>query len=138
MILARLQIADREHKRPADSEFFFHQRGGADGEVAKRQPPELEKAYPEPTMFGDLPATGLFVRHVRNLEVSNLEVMTEAADARPAFWLMDVDGVDFFRVKVPRQSVAAAFSLNDVKEFRVFGCKYLKDAAYEESGNRSF
>jgi hypothetical protein len=51
---------------------------------------------------------------------------------------MDVDGVDFFRVKVPRQSVAAAFSLNDVKEFRVFGCKYLKDAAYEESGNRSF
>jgi hypothetical protein len=64
--------------------------------------------------------------------------MTEAADARPAFWLMDVDGVDFFRVKVPRQSVAAAFSLNDVKEFRVFGCKYLKDAAYEESGNRSF
>jgi polygalacturonase len=120
------------------SDVFFHQRGGADGEVAKRQPPELEKAYPEPTMFGDLPATGLFVRHVRNLEVSNLEVMTEAADARPAFWLMDVDGVDFFRVKVPRQSVAPAFNLNDVKEFRVFGCKYLKDAAYEESGNRSF
>ena len=120
------------------SDVFFHQHGGADGEIAKRQPPELEKAYPEPTMFGDLPATGLFVRHVRNLEVSNLEVMTEAADARPAFWLMDVDGVDFFRVKVPRQSVAAAFSLNDVKEFRVFGCKYLKDAAYEESGNRSF
>src|ERR1039458_8865947 len=88
------------------SDVFFHQRGGAAGEMPTRQPPELEKAYPEPTMFGDLPATGLFVRHVRNLEVSNLEVMTEAADARPAFWLMDVDGVDFFRVKVPRQSVA--------------------------------
>ena len=120
------------------SDVFFHQHGGADGEIAERQPPELEKAYPEPTMFGDLPATGLFVRHVRNLEVSNLEVTTEAADARPAFWLMDVDGVDFFRVKVPRQSVAPDFNLNDVKEFRVFGCKYLKDAAYEESGNRSF
>ncbi len=120
------------------SDVFFHQRGGADGEIAKRQPPELEKAYPEPTMFGALPATGLFVRHVRNLEVSNLEIMTDAADARPAFWLMDVDGGDFFRVKVPRQSVAPAFNLNDVKEFRVFGCKYLKDATYEESGNRSF
>jgi polygalacturonase len=120
------------------SDVFFHQRGGVDGEIAKRQPPESEKDYPEPTMFGDLPATGLFVRHVRNLEVSNLEVMTEAADARPAFWLMDVDGVDFFRVKVPRQSVAPAFNLNDVKDFRVVGCKYLKDAAYEESGSRSF
>ena len=120
------------------SDVFFHQRGVADGEMAKLQPPELEKTYPEPTMFGDLPATGLFVRHVHNLEVSNLEVMTEAADVRPAFWLTDVDGVDFFRVKVPRQSVAPAFNLNDVKEFRVFGCKYLKDAAYEESGNHSF
>jgi len=120
------------------SDVFFHQHGGADGEIAKRQPPELENAYPEPTMFGNLPATGLFVRHVRNLEVSNLEVMTEAADARPAFWLMDVDGADFFRVKVPRQSAAAAFNLNDVKEFRAFGCKYLKDAAYDLSSNRSF
>jgi polygalacturonase len=120
------------------SDVFFHQHGGADGEIAKRQPPELENAYPEPSMFGNLPATGLFVRHVRNLEVSNLEVMTEAADARPAFWLMDVDGADFFRVKVPRQSVAPAFNLNDVTDFRVFGCKYLKDAAYEQSGNRSF
>ena len=42
--------------------------------------------------YGNL---GLFVRRVRSLEVSNLEVMTEAADARPAFWLMDVDGADF-------------------------------------------
>ena len=120
------------------SDVFFHQHGGANAELAKRQPPELEKAYPEPTMFGVLPATGLFVRHVRNLEVSNLEVMTEAADARPAFWLMDVDGADFFRVKVPRQSTAPVFNLKKVKDFRVFGCKYLKDATYEQSDVRSF
>ncbi len=120
------------------SDVYFHQRGGADDEIAKRRPPELENAYPEPTMFGNLPATGLFVRHVRNLEVSNLEVMTESADARPAFWLMDVDGADFFRVKVPRQSAAPAFNLKDIGDFRVFGCKYLKDAAYERSGDRSF
>ena len=120
------------------SDVYFHQRGGADDEIAKRRPPELENAYPEPTMFGNLPATGLFVRHVRNLEVSNLEVMTETADARPAFWLMDVDGSDFFRVKVPRQSAAPAFNLSDVKDFRVFGCKYLEDAIHEQSGTRSF
>ena len=86
------------------SDVFLHQAGGGDSDLAARQPPELEKAYPEPPMFGDLPAAGLFVRHVRNLDVSNVEVMTATADARPAFWLMDVDGVDFFRVKVPRPS----------------------------------
>jgi hypothetical protein len=120
------------------SDVFFHQRGGADGDLAKRVPPEQEKSYPEPSMFGDLPANGIFVRHVRNLEVSNLEVQTEAADSRPAFWLMDVDGADFFRVKVPRHSVGPAFSLAGVKEFRVFGSKYLKDAVLEEETTRSF
>jgi polygalacturonase len=117
---------------------YLHQLGGADRELASRQPPEQDKAYPEIMMFGDLPATGLFVRHARNLEVSNLEVMTEAADARPAFWLMDVDGADFFRVKVPRNSTAAAFRLQNVNEFRVFGSKYLKDAVHERTEDSSF
>jgi polygalacturonase len=120
------------------SDVFFHQMGGGNSDLAVRQPPELERAYPEPTMFGDLPATGLFVRHVRNLDVSNLEVMTSTADARPAFWLMDVDGVDFFRVKVPRMSSAATFRLQSVKDFRVFGSKYLKDAENDRSDDHSF
>jgi hypothetical protein len=89
-------------------------------------------------MFGDLPATGLFVRHVRNLEVSNLEVMTATADARPVFWLMDVDGVDFFRVKVPRMSTAPAFRLQNVDDFRVFGSKYLKDTVYDRAEDLFF
>ena len=119
------------------SDVFLDQAGGGDSESATRQPPELETRYPEPSMFGDLPATGLFVRHVRNLEVSNLEVMTESADARPAFWLMDVDGVDFFRVKVPRKSAAPAFRLLNVSDFRLFGSKYLKDSVYDRSDDRS-
>lgn len=120
------------------SDVFFHQTGGGNSDLGVRQPPELERAYPEPTMFGDLPATGLFVRHVRNLDVSNLEVMTSTADARPAFWLMDVDGADFFRVKVPRMSSAATFRLQSVKDFRLFGSKYLEDAEYDRSDDRSF
>ena len=89
-------------------------------------------------MFGAIPASGIFFRHVRNLEVSNVEIATETPDARPAFWLKDVDGADFFRVKVPRNNTAPAFRLQDVNEFRVFGSKYLKDEMYERSGDRSF
>ena len=117
---------------------YLHQVGGADSEVASRQPPEKDNAYPEATMFGDLPATGLFVRHVANLEVSNLKVMTETADARPAFWLQDVDGADFFRVKVPRNGNVPAFRLQNVNEFRVFGSKYMKDTVYERVEEGSF
>ena len=117
---------------------YLHQVGGVNAEGANLRPPERDQAYPEPSMFGDLPATGLFVRHARNLEVSNLEVMTEAVDARPAFWLTDVDGADFFRIKIPRNGTAPAFRLLNVNEFRVFGSKYVKDAAYARSEDNSF
>ena len=84
------------------SDVYVRQAGGGDAELAARQPPEFEYHYPEPTMFGELPASGMFVRNVRNLEVSNVEFVTEKPDARPAFWLKNVDGADFFRVRVPK------------------------------------
>jgi hypothetical protein len=34
------------------------------------------------TMFGELPASGFFIRHVRNVEMSNLEIETVSTDAR--------------------------------------------------------
>jgi len=95
--------------------------------MAGLQPPEREKEYPEPTMFGALPATGFFVRHVRNLEMSNVEIATREPDHRPTFALMDVDGADFFRVRVPRQSPGPAFSLKQVANFRTFGSQFLSD-----------
>ena len=52
-------------------------------------------------MFGELPASGMFVRNVRNLEVSNVEIATQRPDARPAFWLENVDGADFSGLKRP-------------------------------------
>ncbi len=105
---------------------FFRQLGGGSPQLAARVPPENENNYPEPTMFGDLPATGLFCRHVRNLQVSNVEIQTESPDARPAFSLADVQGADFFRVRTPR-GARGAFSLRNVSEFRVFGSVGIPD-----------
>ena len=51
---------------------------------------------------------------------------------------MDVDGADFFRVKVPKKSTGAAFHLQNVTDFRLFGSKYLKDAQFDHSGDISF
>jgi polygalacturonase len=109
------------------SDIYLHQRGGGDAAMARIEAPEREKQYPEPSMFGPLPATGFFVRHVRNLEMSNIEVATAKRDLRPAFALIEVDGADLFRVRVPRPSAAPAFSLKKVTDFRVFGSQFIRD-----------
>jgi len=82
-----------------------------------------------------LPASGVFARHVRGLDISNVEVMSRASDARPAFWLRDVEGADFFNVRAPQG--ARAFALHDVKEFRSFGSRRLADVNIDSAGERS-
>src|SRR4029079_15322514 len=49
-------------------------RGGGTAEDAARVPPENETAYPEPSMFGTVPAYGLFVRHAKNIALRDVEV----------------------------------------------------------------
>ena len=117
---------------------YLHQVGGGSRAMAEREPPEQERAYPEPGMFGDLPACGLFARHVRNLELSNVEVATEAPDARPAVWLSDIDGADFFRLKLPRHSgQGPMFDLRGVREFRVFASRGVADTTLDAVDRRT-
>jgi hypothetical protein len=39
-------------------------QGGGNAKILSREVPELEKKYPDATMFRDLPAYGLYCRHV--------------------------------------------------------------------------
>ncbi|HWG21753.1 MAG TPA: glycoside hydrolase family 28 protein [Terracidiphilus sp.] len=113
------------------SDVYLEQVGGGGADLAGLQPAEKADAYPEPTMFGQLPATGWFVRHAKNVEMSNVEVATMAEDARPVFHLEDVDGADFFRVKMPGRE--RQFRLKDVTDFRVFGCRHYADQVVERT-----
>ena len=110
------------------SNVYLHHIGGGTRELAERQPEEKETQYPEPAMFGPLPTSGFFVRHCKNIEFSNVEIATDKPDARSAFWLNDVEGADFFRIKAPKQNIAPMFSLNEVQEFRVFASRGVQDA----------
>jgi polygalacturonase len=114
------------------SDIYLDQLGGGTKEMAELQPSEKENAYPEPTMFGPLPASGFFVRHCRNVEFSNVEIATEKPDSRPALWLNDVDGADFFRIKAPRQNGVPIFQLNNVQDFRVLASRGVKDASIDK------
>ena len=52
---------------------------------------EKEKAYPEATMWGNLPAKGFYLRHTRNVYFNNIAVFTDEPDARPDFVREDAE-----------------------------------------------
>ncbi len=52
--------------------------------------PENEAAYPEFSMFGELPAWGLYVRHMDGLMMKNIKLTIAASDYRPALIFDDV------------------------------------------------
>ncbi len=56
-------------------------------------PPELEKNYPEATMFGNLPASGLFLRHARNIKLRDVTLEAATGDRRPAIATHQVTGL---------------------------------------------
>jgi polygalacturonase len=86
--------------------------------------PEIEDAYPELLRFGPTPSNGFFIRHLKNLEMSHVEIAPMAADPRPAFWLEDVRRADFFAVTAPPQP---NFHLKNVSDLRVFWSRATKD-----------
>jgi polygalacturonase len=81
------------------------------------QVPELETAYPELVQFGPTPSNGFFIRHLKNLEMSHVEIAPANPDPRPAFWLEDVHRADFFAVTAPVQENFVQKGSSDVRIF---------------------
>jgi len=100
------------------SNIYIETVGGGTAEIAKIQPPEYENKYPDPQMFGPMPASGFFMRHMRKVEMSHVEIANSTPDARPAFYLTDVERADFFAVTAPR-GADGAFALHGVKDLRI-------------------
>jgi hypothetical protein len=86
------------------SNIYIENLGGATPDAAQIKVPEKEDGYPEPGMFGQMPSMGFFLRHIRNVEMSHVELATLTPNARPAFYLQDVTRADFFAVTAPRPS----------------------------------
>ena len=111
------------------SNFFMQHKGGVGAEQARIVPPEEVSKYPDPGMFGPMPAQGFFLRHVRNLEMSHVEIAPLANDGRPSFVLDDVDRADFLAVTAPTSP--PAFALRKATDVRVHLSRAAKDAVFE-------
>jgi len=77
------------------SDITLHHQGGVGEEslqsIADSLRDEKVNAYPEATMWGNLPAKGFFVRHARNVHFNNISVQTVRPDARPELVREDVE-----------------------------------------------
>ena len=94
--------------------------------------PENIPKYPDPAMFGPVsPAHGMYIRHVRNLSLSHVEIAPLAADARPAILLEEVNRADLFAVTAPKPSI----QLHQVSDLRLHWSRAAADVtlAHAES-----
>ena len=72
------------------SDMIIHSKGGGDERLAQKKLEEAERIYPNGTMWGHMPASGLFVRHVKGLEIKDVNVLIDEPDMRPLMIFDDV------------------------------------------------
>jgi hypothetical protein len=129
---------DHAARQPAELvNNFFRPPGGN----VPREPyavPEREAMYPEPSMFGVLPAYGFWVRHAAGIRLDGVEVGFMQDDTRPAFVLDDVRGADFHGVRAQAAGRAPRFVLRSVSEVRVTHSAPVADTYVKQADRKSF
>ena len=73
--------------------------GGGSAELIAHAVPQFERRYPDATMYPDLPAYGLYCRHVSGLSLDRIELRVERPDGRPAVMLDDACDTDVSTVR---------------------------------------
>lgn len=106
---------------------FFLRGPGLAGPRDPFAPPEQEQAYPEPSMFGLLPAYGIFIRHAANVQAEKIQVRFEAPDERAPVVLMDVTRSTFAQLDAQKADGAPTFVLRGVSDFSVRDSRGLSD-----------
>ena len=120
------------------SNIRIYYRGGGTRSQAALDPPENEDGYPEPTMFGELSAYGFFVRHVKALQMNDVQVSYLSEDARPPIVMRDVKGVDFYRLRAQHGLDVPTFSLRDIENFSLQQSWPLADVRLERVDVKKF
>jgi polygalacturonase len=102
-------------------------RGGGTAEDAAREVPEREGTYPEPSMFGTLPAYGLFVRHARGLTLRDVVIGTMSDEARPPIVLQDAQDVTLDHVDATHAAGVPWLVFHDIADLAVRNARGIAD-----------
>lgn len=63
---------------------------------------ENESGYPEFSMFGELPAWGVYVRHASGISLKNIKLNYQESDFRPAVIFDDVHGINLEELDIKK------------------------------------
>ena len=148
-----LSLADAEDQQLSNSFFTAEGINGKGGpntgglptraraeDIAPREAyaiPECRTAYPEPSIFGVLPAWGLFVRYARRISFRDVRIETIEPDTRPAIVLMDAEDIHFDGLSISNAACAPAFELRGVRNLQVSGSSSLKDLRIKHADNKT-
>ena len=100
--------------------------GGGKSELATRPVPEREKEYPDAGRFGDLPAYGLYCRHVEGLVLDGINLSFGETENRPALILDDVSNADLrMLLAKPPAGDQPVVRFQNVRDCFVQGCRAL-------------
>ena len=116
----------------------IYYKGGGTKQQAALEPPEKETDYPEPTMFGEIPAYGFFIRHVRGLEMGAIRLSYARDDARAPFILADAKTVDLRDIKAQHGSDVPSFILKDVEDYSLQQSWPLEDVRLKKASRQQF
>jgi polygalacturonase len=106
----------------------IYYKGGGTKEQGAYEPPEKETAYPEPEMFGQaMPSYGFFIRHVKGIQMNEVQVSYMKDDSRAPFILDSVDGAGFSGLRALNGNGLPTFMLNGVRNFSVLQSRPLRD-----------
>ena len=109
-----------------------------DVDKIQQEVPEYEKAYPEPQKFGVIPAYGFFIRHVKNMEMNNIQVRFLDKETRPAMLLIDVKDAEIRNVDLQKADAAPIIVMQQVSNLSVKDCRSLKDMTIENVHKESY
>ncbi len=66
-----------------------------------------------------MPVYSFFIRHVKNIEMNNVEISYLGKETRPAFMMDDVKGADLFNIKAQRGTTAQTIILKNVENINM-------------------
>ncbi|MBB5061770.1 glycoside hydrolase family 28 protein [Granulicella mallensis] len=112
----------------ANSSFRMSEHGSAAWTHAEI--PEYAERYPEARMFGRLPASGVYVRHAREVRIKNTEIRTDLPEERPAIVCDDVHDLELCGVTMSApSSTEAVLALRNTSDAFIQGARVTQQAA---------
>ncbi len=98
---------------------IYYRGGGVKGMEVKEIPENAEK-YPEPGMLGEATVYGLFIRHAKNIQLTDVQFSYLTPDYRPAFRFDDVKGIYMHHVNAQTEPGSDLMLMNNVSDLSIF------------------